>query len=498
MRQIALNKLMQTIGRSVDSSQPVLDLTNDSRQVKPGAVFIAIEGYELDGHNYIPDAYQAGAIAVIAKKPAPGLPIPQIIVQNPRQAQAQLAAAFFQHPSRRLKLAGITGTNGKTTCTFMLDSIFQAAGLTSGVIGTLYNKVGEVVLPTINTSPDSILCQRLLSSMVEKGVTHAAMEVSSHATVMNRVDSVNFALGAITNFSPDHLDLHKSIAEYARAKKDFFQMLPPTSRAIVNMDNTGCLKIAGGSAAPQYRFSLTNPAADLVLAQAGSPTVIAVNSPALQGPRQLVFPFHPPGVHNLANALLAAAAALALGIEARAIEQGLAQYRGIFRRLEVIYRGEYTVIDDAAHNPANIDAVFTAATNNKLQGLSVVYAIRGSRGVEINQAIAKTLAGWAQEAPCNPLIITSCTDTAGPKDRVLPIEEAVFRKTLTGLDSEIHFIPTLRQAVDVAVDSMEPGKTLLLMGGHPMDTVADIFKEQTGAPLTTLPRPPPFGSQISP
>lgn len=500
MPQMTLDRLLHTIAYSgVASPQPVLDLTNDSRHVKPGAVFIAVPGYKTDGHQYIPAAVKAGAIAVVAQRHTPGISVPQIIVKNTRQAGAKLAAEFYGHPSRELKLTGITGTNGKTTSTFMLEAIFQAAGLNTGLLGTLYNKVKEIILPTANTTPDSILCQRLLRDMVDAGVTHASMEVSSHAMVMHRVDCTKFTVGAITNFSPDHLDLHQSMAEYKAAKKRFFDMLPADSFAIVNLDDPNCEKIAAGTAARRLRYSLVNPKAEVFLADyqprdPGGVATIKINADDIpMHPEQISFSIRLPGRHNLANALLALTAALALGIDAAAVSTGLGNYQGIFRRFEVIYKDEYKVIDDAAHNPSNLDAVFKAIMSENPPGVSVVYAIRGSRGVRINQAIAETLAHWAKKIKPQRLIITNCTDTASPLDTVLPQEEEVFRAELADLDADVHFKDTLRQAVSLAIEGMDSGETLLLLGAHPMDEVAGLFSELAGVKITTRPRPPHFG-----
>ena len=500
MPRMTLDRLLQAIAYSgVASPQPVLDLTNDSRHVKPGAVFIAVPGYKADGHQYIPAAVKAGAIAVVAQRYPPGISIPQIIVKNTRQAGAKLAAEFYGHPSRELKLTGITGTNGKTTSTFMLEAIFQTANLNTGLIGTLYNKVKDIILPTVNTTPDSILCQRLLRDMADAGVTHASMEVSSHAMVMHRVDFTKFTVGAITNFSPDHLDLHQSMAEYRAAKKRFFDMLPAVGFAVVNADDPGCERIAADTAARRLSYSLGNPKADVFLADyqprdSGGMVTIKVNASGIPAqPGQITFLLKLPGRHNLANALLATTAALALGIDAAAITAGLGNYQGIFRRFEVIYNDEYKVIDDAAHNPSNLDAVFQAIIAENPPGVSVVYAIRGSRGVHINQAIASTLAHWAKKIKPQRLIITSCTDTASPLDTVQPQEEAVFRAELADLKADVHFQDTLRQAVSLAIEGMDPGETLLLLGAHPMDEVAGLFSELAGVKTTTRPRPPRFG-----
>lgn len=502
MAEIKLGPLLQAIGYRLTSSQPVLDLTNDSRQVRPGSLFFAVPGFRADGHDFIPAAVQAGAIGVVAQRPHPGLPVPLIQVKNTRKAQAILAAEFYGWPSRELKLAGITGTNGKTSCTFMLEEIFRAAGLCTGLMGTLYNKVKDIVLPTANTSPDSILCQRLLREMVKVGATHASMEVSSHAMVMNRADCLAFAVGAITNFSPDHLDFHGGVANYAEAKKRFFQLLPPESFAVVNLDDKGCVEITAATRARRLGYSLRDPGAHIALAayrprDFGGAVTIRVNSPDLPGsPRTIDFTLELPGRHNLANALLAAGTALALGVDADAVAAGLSQYKGIFRRFEVIYQGEFRVIDDAAHNPSNLDAVFHALAEENPAAVAVVYAIRGSRGVEINRANAATLARWANRLNLCPLIVTNCSDTAAPQDRVLPPEEEAFAAALAGLGDQVLFTDTLRQGVRLAIESLEPGKTLLLLGAHPMDDVSGLFAELAGVETTVRPRPPHFGPTL--
>lgn len=478
---------------------PVTGITNDSRKVQSGSVFIAVPGYRADGHHFISEAVQAGASAVVAQHTTPGIAVPQVIVENTRRAQAILAAEFFGHPSHKLKLSGITGTNGKTTSTFMLDNILQAAKVDTGLMGTLYNKMGGKILPTANTTPDSILCQRLLQEMVATGATYGTMEVSSHAMVMHRVDRTRFSVGGITNFSADHLDLHKNMQDYLQAKKSFFDMLPGEGYAVINGDEPACRRIAQDTPATKIYYSLSNPGADLYMGKfqrRGSGSIITayINTDKVPASaKEIVFYLAVPGRHNIANAFLAAGAGLALGIDIPAIVRGLGTFRGIFRRFETIYNREYRVIDDATHNPANMDVVFQAISTDKPQSVSVVYAIRGNRGVDINRSLASTLRGWTQRLRPQSLIVTRCDDTASPMDQVKPEEEAAFRAALTGANTDIQFKATLRQAVSTALASLQPGATLLLLGAHPMDNVSQVFSELAGVPTDTLPRPPQFG-----
>lgn len=478
---------------------PVKEITNDSRAVKPGSVFIAVPGYSADGHDFIDDAVKAGAAAVVAQQPTAGIPVTQVVVENSRRAQAILAAEFFRHPSQHLKLTGVTGTNGKTTSTFMLDNILQAARARTGLMGTLYNKMDGTILPTANTTPDSIVCQRLLNNMATAGVSHVTMEVSSHAMVMHRVDETKFAIGAITNFSPDHLDLHKNMEDYLQAKKSFFDMLPSDGFAVVNADDPGCLRIAETTPAQKLYYSLLNYRADIYLddyRRRGDGAIVTakINTDKVKAAAsELIFYLGVSGRHNVANSLLAATAGLALGLDVPAIAKGLGTFRGIFRRYETIYNGRYKVIDDATHNPANMNAVFQAISTENPRAVSVVYAIRGNRGVGINKSLAATLRAWSTRIKPKQLIITRCDDTASPLDQVRPEEEQAFRRELSGINTEVQYKETLRQAVSAALDAIRPGETLLLLGAHPMDNVSQVFSELAGVEAKTLPRPPRFG-----
>ncbi|MTI96227.1 MAG: UDP-N-acetylmuramoyl-L-alanyl-D-glutamate--2,6-diaminopimelate ligase [Firmicutes bacterium] len=476
-----------------DKDITVRDITNNSREVKPGSLFIAICGYSDDGHEYINDAARRGACAVVVQKPCPDLAIPQILVSDSRKAQANLACEFFDNPSKELTMVGITGTNGKTTSTFLVDSILRTAGIRTGIIGTLYNKINGEILPTSHTTPDAIACQRLLRQMVNAGVTHVVMEVSSHALVMKRVDGVEFAVGAITNISPDHLDLHTDMDDYIRSKQLLFEMLPPSAWAVYNLDDMQATRVALRTKAQLFSYSSNQQAAaGLRLTRqhglnpasatfAGEDIIISTK-------------IQIPGQHNLQNCLLAAGACLCLGVDQPAIETGISQFKGIFRRYETIYDKDFRVIDDATHNPGNMDAVFSTLSQESPEGLIVVYAIRGNRGKEINSEIAATLRRWVTRLKPRKVIITACTDTASPLDQVQPEEEEVFQKKLARLDEQVVYSYKLRDAVELAVNLVRSNETILLLGAHPMDNVAQLFSNIIGEDVNTLPRPPQFGS----
>ncbi len=217
----------------------VRDIAQDSRKVAPGSLFVAVRGFHSDGHQFIPQAIKQGAIAVIAEKKsgaeAAGAPV--VVVDDSRKALALLADAFFNHPSKRLKLVGVTGTNGKTTTTYLVKSIVEAAGGSAGLIGTIDYRVGSKVYPAPNTTPESLDLQRLMSEMTDLGAGTCIMEVSSHALALGRTLGCTFAVAAFTNLTQDHLDFHETMDAYFDAKLLLFKDLGPGAYAVVNIDD---------------------------------------------------------------------------------------------------------------------------------------------------------------------------------------------------------------------------------------------------------------------
>jgi UDP-N-acetylmuramoyl-L-alanyl-D-glutamate--2,6-diaminopimelate ligase len=224
----------------------VQDIAHDSRKVKPGSLFVAVRGFHSDGHQFISQAIKQGASAIVAEKQV-GPPVPAdtplLIVDDSRRALALIANAFFGHPSRRLKLIGITGTNGKTTTTHLVKSVIEASGHTAGLIGTIDYRVGDKVYQAPNTTPESLELQRLLSEMVGLGASHCVMEVSSHALALNRTEGCEFAAAAFTNLTQDHLDFHENMDAYFQAKLRLFTSLSPEAWAIVNSDDARGVEI---------------------------------------------------------------------------------------------------------------------------------------------------------------------------------------------------------------------------------------------------------------
>src|SRR6185295_2168453 len=210
----------------------------DSRAVTPGQVFVALKGRHTDGTSFARQAIERGAAAVVSEQAAPpDVHVPWAIVDDARLALALLAATFHRHPSDEMRVIGITGTNGKTTTAYLIASIFEAAGIRCGVLGTVAYRIGDEVRESTHTTPEAPDVQRLLRAMIDRGCGACAMEVSSHALALRRVDGTTFAAGVFTNLTREHLDFHADMADYFRAKRRLFEMLPPDAPSLINVDD---------------------------------------------------------------------------------------------------------------------------------------------------------------------------------------------------------------------------------------------------------------------
>jgi len=324
---------------------PVLDLAYDSRRVRPGTLFFCVRGLERDGHDFARDAVRRGAVALVVERPL-RLGVPEIRVPDVRSAMPLVAARFHDHPSGSLEVIGVTGTNGKTTTTFMLRAILEAAGRRCGLLGTVKDSVGGQETPPALTTPEAIDLQASLRAMVDAGQDACVMEVSSHGLTLRRVDQVRFAAAIFTNLTQDHLDFHETMGAYFGAKRALFVDRPGTP--VVNLDDPHgrALALQDGS----VTFALDRPAdfraVSVQASLAGSSAV--VRSPA--GEHALTLPL--PGRHNVANALGAIAAAAALGIGEDVARDALAAFPGVAGRFERVDSGQpFAVVVDFAHTP---------------------------------------------------------------------------------------------------------------------------------------------------
>ncbi len=349
---------------------PIAGICADSRRLRPGEVFVAVRGYATDGHRYIPQAVEAGAAAVVLEDRTYLASVPpQVVavpVPNSRRAAAALAAAYHDHPSRNLTLVGVTGTNGKTTISLMLDSIFAAGGAHTGVIGTLGRGVLGTWRATERTTPDAIELQSLLAEMRDVGATHVAMEVSSHALELERVYSCSFAGAIFTNLTQDHLDFHSGLDEYLAAKQLLFTSYAqsPTRKGpmvgAINMDDPAGRQVARAAQCTVVGYGTNGGsqvrARSIDIGPGGVTFTIDFEGHARRVKLQLT------GLFNVHNALGAAACCYGLGLDIDQIVAGLRALQAVPGRFERVDEGQpFTVVVDYAHTPGALQNVLTAA-----------------------------------------------------------------------------------------------------------------------------------------
>lgn len=330
----------------------VRGITCDSRTVKEGSLFVAVRGFHSDGHCFIRQAVERGAVAAVAEEGAEiegAVTVPVVRVPDSRTALARLAASFYGHPSRKVALVGITGTNGKTTTSYLARSIIEETGTSAGLIGTIDYRIGGTVYPAPNTTPESLDLQRLLAEMVSDGATHCVMEVSSHALALGRTEECTFRIAAFTNLTQDHLDFHRDMEDYFRAKLTLFSGLGPDAAAVVNLDDGRAADIIRSTAARVLTYGHTRESdvhpegavrhgIEGLSFEAATPAgTVPVRSPLV-------------GRHNVYNILAAIGIGTALGIPAETIGKGIGRMRSVPGRMEKVNEGQlFGVVVDYAH-----------------------------------------------------------------------------------------------------------------------------------------------------
>lgn len=365
-----------------DGSATITEVVYDSRDVVPGSLFAALRGADFDGHDFIDDALSRGAEAVLTEQPL-DLPVPQLIAENSRQALAAIAAEFFDRPSQDLSAVGITGTDGKTTTSFLVDGLLRSAGRTTGMIGTVVVRIGDELdfHAARQTTPESTEIQRFLRRMVDRGVEWATLEATSHGLDLYRLDHTRFEIAAVTNVTHEHLEHHKTIEAYRRAKAILFERTAAENgTSVVNLDDPGAremLRYVGDS--PRICYSLDEvQRADLrasEIAPEASGTGFCIH---WRGESRAVWlPLI--GRFNVENALCAAGVALAAGLTLEQVSDGLAVVEPVPGRMAPVEMGQpFSVIVDYAHTPAALETALTLLRGLHPNGRLI--AVSGSAG----------------------------------------------------------------------------------------------------------------------
>jgi UDP-N-acetylmuramoyl-L-alanyl-D-glutamate--2,6-diaminopimelate ligase len=437
-------------------------LAYDSRQVKPGDVFIALKGLTAAGADFAADAIRRGAVAVVADRPAdPAATVPWFVVPDARAAMASLAAEFYGHPSRLMQVVGITGTNGKTTTAYLLRAVFESAGKKCGLLGTVTYSIGNQEQPASRTTPEAPDVQRMFRQMVDAGCDACVMEVSSHALALSRVDDTNFACAVFTNLTRDHLDYHGDMESYFTAKRRLFEMLPPGAPGVINVDD---------------------PRGEILRKSVSTPVTYAINKPAdvTAGPLALTFAglefdARTPkgdvrvtsklvGRPNVSNILATVAVATALDIPTAAIERGLQNLSGVPGRFEVVSgsKDDVTVVIDYAHTDDALKNLLETARPLASRRVITVFGCGGDR-----DRTKRPLMGAVAARLSDVVVITS--DNPRGEDPLRIIEEikrGIPPASDRGSSATVTIVDRT-EAIQFAIKKAEPGDLVLLVGkGH--------------------------------
>jgi UDP-N-acetylmuramoyl-L-alanyl-D-glutamate--2,6-diaminopimelate ligase len=441
---------------------PCSGVAHDSRDVTPGKLFVALRGLKSDGVAYAAKAIAAGAVAVVAETVAPdGVPVPWVVVADARVALAALADAFFHHPSGEMTVVGITGTNGKTTTSYLVRSIFEAAGLSCGLLGTVAYQIGTRAIEATRTTPEAPAVQELMRDMVTAGCAACAMEVSSHAMALHRVDRVQFAAGVFTNLTRDHLDFHGDMESYFAAKRQLFEMLPEGAPAVVNVDDP-----RGASLAETVRRPLTYAIArsadvtpgplsfslDGLRFDARTPAgTVAIESLLLGRP-------------NAYNILAAVAVTAALDVPLDVIARGVRGLAGVPGRFQVASSGadDVTVIVDYAHTDDALRNLLETARPMARRRLITVFGAGGDR-----DRTKRPLMGMVAARLSDVVVITSDNPRSEDPARIIEEVRRGSDAEVRASHAELVTIVDRQAAIFEAIKRAQPNDVVLIAGkGH--------------------------------
>jgi len=447
----------------------ITSIENDNRKVQKGSLFICIKGYTVDGHDFAESAVKNGAAAVLAERPLE-LDVPVLLVNDTTRAMAVLADAFYGQPTKSLHLIGITGTNGKTTTSHLIEKIFADAGKKTGLIGTMYTKIADQIIETKNTTPESLTLQKTFNQMVDAGVNTAVMEVSSHALDLGRVHGCDYNVAVFTNLTQDHLDYHQTMEEYKRAKSLLFAQLGNTfdlnkpKYAVLNADDDASEMYSRSTAAHVVTYGIEQKAdlkaKNIQMTPKGTVFDLEIMGVTYPIRMQLI------GKFSVYNVLASIAAALVSGLEMEQIIHSIESVEGVAGRFELVNAGQdFTVIVDYAHTPDSLENVLKTIQHFAEKKVFVIVGCGGDR----DRTKRPLMAQIACQLATDPILTSDNPRSEDPLDILKDMEAGVKGETY-------QVIPDRRKAIYTAVSQASAGDVILIAGkGH--ETYQIIGKE---------------------
>ena len=455
---VSLRRLLRSASFVGCGDVQVTDATDRSDQCGPGVLFAALPGTRTHGQNHIAEAVARGARAVLVERPLVDVNIPQCVVPDARRAYGLVCAALAGAPATRLKIVGVTGTNGKSTVTWLIRSILETAGFPTGLLGTIEYHDGRRRQPATLTTPDPRTLFRWLSRMASNGTTHAAIEVSSHALDQHRIAGLHLDAAVITNITHDHFDYHGTFESYRSAKRRILESCRPGATVVINRDDPGAwsLREAVPSELRAVSYGIEQPAdvsaRVLELSLAGSRFLLQIAEDSIEVETPLL------GPHNVSNCLAAAAVARGWGLSLETIAEGIRKQDGVPGRLERIDSGQpFTVLVDYAHTPDALEKCLASVRRLTAGRLICVFGAGGDRDrtkrPELGRAAMRS----------DVIVVTSDNPRTEPPDRIIA-------DVLDGIDSTrcvCHVEPDRRAAIVWAIENARPNDCVLIAGkGH--------------------------------
>ncbi|GJL53769.1 MAG: UDP-N-acetylmuramoyl-L-alanyl-D-glutamate--2,6-diaminopimelate ligase [Nitrospirales bacterium] len=469
---------IQPLKTSGDLNAEVLDVTDDSRHVTRGSVFVAVKGTQVDGHDFTAQAWANGAAGIVVEDSLPkefvgkadspdDVSTPVVIVKDSKRALGVLASRLHGDPSRHLNMIGVTGTNGKTTVTHLIRALIEQAGKRSGVVGTVGYFIGSALYPASHTTPGAVQLQALLGNMTQAGLDAAILEVSSHALALGRVAGCEFDVAVFTNLTQDHLDFHSDMESYFEAKQLLFtELLTPkyksnTKKAVVNMDDEWGAKLAKRCQAPVWTYGIRHDAdiraCDISVSIDGTQFQVSTPHGALDIHSQLV------GEHNVYNVLAAIGVGLELGMPLNTVESAIASVKNVPGRFERIDSGQdFTVIVDYAHTEDALLRVLLTAQSLKKTKVITVFGCGGDRDAGKRPKMGQVAVRHSDLA-----ILTSDNPRTEDPMKILQDIEAGIFQIPQPMRSDYRMIPDRREAIEAAIAAAGTHDIVLIAGkGH--------------------------------
>ena len=462
----ALRGQVEILEQRGDVSRPVHAITDDSRAVTAGSLFVAVKGDRVDGHGFVEQAIKAGAVAVVAQASVASGSLPCVLVTDSRKALGFLGSRFHGDPSNRLKMIGVTGTNGKTTTTYLCKALLEGIGQRVGLIGTVAYQIGLETIPASHTTPGALDLQALLGKMVESGLTTAVMEVSSHALALNRTAGCEYDVAIFTNLTQDHLDFHHTMDEYFETKLRLFTGLAGGRKsrklALVNLDDPygGAIRVA--CPVPVWGYALKNRAElkgeRVRLSLTGTTFTAATPAGSFTVESRLV------GEHNVYNLLGAIGLALHEGATSDQICEATAHIANVPGRFERVSSGQdFTVVVDYAHTEDALFRLLTAAQTLKTGRIITVFGCGGDRDRDKRPKMGRTAVEYS-----DVVVLTSDNPrTEDPMDILREVEVGVLDALERRSHVQYRMVPDRREAIGSAIREAHQGDMVLIAGkGH--------------------------------